>query len=186
MQPIHSGLSNNALYNGNAFRTVAICLDSGKIATEACQHDARGIDRVVYVNVYPGDEPTETCDKHIMVNYCAIGGGVATDYCSMFPEADVRSVALVKLTEAEVQEIRDAVGVGLNNAYLNDMAIYYDGEGGWFGFRNNVNNPSGGPYIECSLHGPDSWQDYQDSIIQEPDYGSDDDYYDHGGNGWDG
>ena len=171
MQPIHSGLSNNALFNGNAFRSVAICLDSGKLATEACRHDARGMERVVYVNVYPGDEPTETCDKHVMVNFCASGGGVATEYCTMFPDAEVYSAALVKLTQEEVQEIRDAAGVGLNDAYLDAGGVYYDGEGGWYGFYGNLNNPNGTPYLECTLHGADSWQDWQDSIDQEPDDG---------------
>ena len=57
MQPIHDGLPREGLYNGNAFHSVGVCLDSGKKATAACSADVRGLERVVYVNVYDGDEP---------------------------------------------------------------------------------------------------------------------------------
>ena len=169
MQPIHNGLPKEALYDGNAFQTVAVCLDSGKLATDACRRDARGIDRVVYVNVYPGDAPTETCDKHVMMNYCGTGGGVATDYCASYPDADVYSAGLVKLSEAEVQEIRDAASVGLNDAYLNAGGVYYTGGEGWHGFYNEYDNANGTPYIECPLHGSGAWEDPED--ITEPDTG---------------
>ena len=171
MQPIHSGLSNDALYDGSAFRSVSICLDSGKLATDACRRDARGIDRVVSVNVYPGDEPTETCDKHVMVNYCGTGGGVATDYCASYPYADVYSAGLVKLSEAEVQEIRDAASVGLNDAYLNAGGVYYTGGEGWRGFHNEYDNPNGTPYLECQLHGSGMWQE---EGIDDSDFGTGD------------
>ena len=152
MQPIHSGLSREALYDGNAFTTVAVCLDSGKLATEACRHDVRGFERVVYVNVYPEDVPTETCDKHVMVSFCDVGGGVATQYCKLYTDAHPYSASLVKLTEEEVQEIRDAARVGLNDIYLDSGGIYYDSEGAWYGFYNNMDNPNGMPYLECPLH----------------------------------
>ncbi len=161
MQPIHSGLSNDALYNGSAFRTVAVCLDSGKLATEACQHDARGIDRVVYVNVYPGDEPEGTCDKHIQVEYCVTGGGVATDYCAQFPDADIEVRSLVKLTAEEIAEIKSADNVGLNDVYTSNGYVYYDGDGSWQGFYGNLNNTAGTPYIQCPIHSEQAWLDYE-------------------------
>ena len=173
MQPIHSGLSNDALYDGSAFRSVAICLDSGKLATDACQRDARGLDRVVYVNVYPADAPTETCDKHVMMDYCGTGGGVATEYCASYPDADVYRAGLVKLSEAEVQEIRDAASVGLNDAYLNAGGVYYTGGEGWRGFYNEYDNDK--PYIECPLHGSGAWIDESldgsDTIFENTDDG---------------
>lgn len=168
MQPIHSGLPNRALFNGGAFRSVGICLDSGKLATDACRRDARGIERVVYVNVYPGDEPTETCDKHVLMNYCTVGGGVATDYCSMFPDGEVTSAGLVKLTPEEIQEIRDAASVGLNDAYLNAGGVYYDGDGGWRGFYNEYDT-NGNPYIECPLHSAGSWEDFEMNTPDDTD-----------------
>ena len=175
MQPIHSGLSNDALYDGSAFLSVSICLDSGKLATDACRRDARGIDRVVSVNVYPGDEPTETCDKHVLVNYCGTGGGVATDYCASYPDANVYSAGLVKLSEDEVQEIRDAASVGLNDAYLNAGGVYYTGGEGWRGFHNEYDNPNGTPYLECQLHGSGMWQE---EGIDDSDFGTGDEGFD--------
>ena len=173
MQPIHSGLSNDALYDGGAFRSVAICLDSGKLATDACQRDARGLERVVYVNVYPADAPTETCDKHVMMDYCGTGGGVATEYCASYPDANVYRAGMVKLSEAEIQEIRDAQSVGLNDAYLNAGGVYYTGGEGWRGFHNEYDNDK--PYIECPLHGSGAWIDESldgsDTIFENTDDG---------------
>lgn len=160
MQPIHQGLSNDGLYNGGAFRTVSVCLDSGLLATAACNADARGIGRVATVNVYPGDEPQGTCDKHVQVEYCVTGGGVATEYCSMFPDAEIQSRSLVKLTEEEVDEIRSAAGVGLNGSYLMDGYVYYLGDGGWYGFYGNANG-TGDPYLVCQVHNHSSWTDYE-------------------------
>ena len=179
MQPIHEGLPKEALYDGNAFTTVAVCLDSGKLATDACKSDVRQFDRVVYANVYPEDVPTETCDKHVMVDFCAIGGGVATEYCSQYPENGIYRASLVKLTPEEVQEIRSASRVGLLDQYLDSGGIYLDGGGVWRGFNNDRSNPNGTPYLECMVHqsppgnmdtgntqAPDS---YDDSGFYNPD-----------------
>ncbi len=159
MQPIHQGMSSEPLYNGNAFHSVAVCLDSGKLATNACQHDARGIQRVVYVNVYSGDEPTETCDKHVMVDYCTSGGGVANNYCSDY--GDVTSRALVRMTADEVQEIRDAAGVGLVGGYLDDGYVYYL-DGDWHGFSGNANYGEDASYLVCPLHSSSNWVEDDD------------------------
>ena len=83
MQPLHEGKPAVPLYSGASFQSVTVCLDSGKLATAACSADARGISRVATVNCYPEDAPTEYCDKHVQVDYCVTGGGVATDYCYM-------------------------------------------------------------------------------------------------------
>src|SRR5699024_3677031 len=126
------------LYDGSHFQSIAVCLDSGKLAGPACHADPRG-DRTVYANVYPGDGPTETCDKHIMVDYCITGGGVATEYCSSYPDAEVGSRALVRMTPEEIQEIRDAANCGLQDMYKMDGYVYYLGEEGWHGFSGNAN-----------------------------------------------
>lgn len=161
MQPIHEGLPNEALYNGNAFRTVAVCLDSGLLATDACRSDVRGVDRVVYVNVYPGDEPQGTCDKHVQMEYCVSGGGVATEYCSMFPDANVQARSLVKLNSAEVDEIRSAIGVGLNGVYASDGYVYYQ-DGTWRGFSGSYAN-NDQPYLVCPIHNQDSWLEHEEN-----------------------
>lgn len=170
MQPIHEGLPNEALYNGNAFRTVAVCLDSGLLATDACRSDVRGVDRVVYVNVYPGDEPQGTCDKHVQMEYCVSGGGVATEYCSMFPDADVQARSLVKLNSGEVDEIRSAIGVGLNGVYASDGYVYYQ-DGSWHGFSGNYGS-NDQPYLVCPIHNENSWLEHEEN--QPPEEGGED------------
>ena len=149
MQPIHKGLTKTTLFNENAFRTVAVCLDSGKQATNACYNDVRGINRVAYANVYPGDEPDGFCDKHVQVEYCYDGGGVANDYCSYFGNVGVTS--LVKLTDGEIASIRSARGLGLSSEYTVDNYVYRE-TGSWNGFRGNLHNPEGLPYIPCQVH----------------------------------
>ena len=176
MQPIHEDLPAEGLYNGNAFHSVAVCLDSGMNASPACRSDVRGAARVVYVNVYNGDEPKGTCDKHVQVEYCVTGGGVATEYCSMFPDAQVESRSLVKLTPEEVQEIKDAANVGLNDVYLQDNYVYYMGNDGWHGFYGNANDGVDAPYIVCPLHNENTWMEqggYEEET-QFPDEGTGD------------
>ena len=157
MMPIHKGLSNQALYDGGAFTSVSVCLDSGKLATAACRQDLRGINRVVNVNVYPEDVPVETCDKHVQMQYCVTGGGVATEYCSQFIGNQIGTTALVKLNAEEVEEIRKAASCGLADAHLMDGYVYYEGEGGWYGFRGNAMNPTGAPYVSCQIHNEHTW-----------------------------
>ena len=161
MQPIHSGLPREALYDTGNFRAIGVCLDSGKLATNACKLDCRGVDsRVSYVNVYAEDVPTETCDKHILVEYCVTGGGVVNEYCGRFPDVTIESRALVKLNQAEVQELRSAAGVGLTDTFLNDGYVYYE-DGAWHGFKGGANTTQELPYIFCPKHNQASWEQHQ-------------------------
>lgn len=160
MQPIHNGLPQVGLYNGNAFTNVSICLDSGKIATAACYSDARGIDRVVSVNCYPEDVPNGYCTKHITMDYCVTGGGVATEYCYMDPTAIIESRSLVMLNQSEVNDIISGLRVGLDATYGNDGYVYYTDNYGnpitWTGFSGFATNLVGTPYLTCQIHTRDS------------------------------
>lgn len=159
MQPIHNGLPQVGLYNGNSFRSVAICRDSGLLASPACYSDARGLDRVVNTNCYPEDVPNGYCTKHVSVDYCVAGGGVATDYCRMIPGNMVESRSLVRLNTTEVNDIRSALIYGLNPAYGTDGYIYsvdnYGMDQPWYGFNGTAVNMTGAPYIMCQLHSQD-------------------------------
>lgn len=185
MQPIHSGLSNEGLYNGSVFKTVGVCLDSGLLATAACQNDIRGIGRVQYANVYPGDEPQGTCNKHVPMNYCITGGGVATDWCYKFAEyeaVDIQNLSLVKMTPEEVEEIRKAMNVGLVDSYYNDSYVYLVDENGnplpWHGFHNDRNLDLSVPYLPCPLHTQASWLEFENGY--QPDNGYPDGGYEDG------
>ena len=175
MQPIHKGLANNGLYNGNAMRTVSVCLDSGLLATDACYSDARGLERVSSPLVYPQDAPEGYCNKHVTMAYCVTGGGVATEYCTSFPDAEIQVRALVKLTQSEVQEMKNAAATGLYEIYVGDGYVYYLDNNGveqtWHGFYGNRDNPDGTPYLACQLHTADSWIDLGPEFGDEEGWG---------------
>ena len=169
MQPIHQGLPNVGLFNGNAFQTVGVCRDSGLIATAACKADARGIDRVSYANCYPEDRPGATCNKHTSVEYCVTGGGVATEYCSKFAQhedVEIAAKSLVKLTEAEVREIKSARNYGLYDIYYQDGYVYYL-DGSWHGFNGNLQPDSDEPYLVCPVHTKEAWEKFEADMRAE-------------------
>ena len=172
MEPIHQGLSNNALYDGNAMRSVSVCLDSGLKATAACSNDARGINRVSTALVYPEDVPTGTCNKHISMEYCVTGGGVATEYCSKFADAQIEARSLVKMTEAEISEIKAARNSGLVDTYLLDGYVYLINESGegiaWHGFSGTANSGVELPYLVCPVHNQKAWEEYQQQNGTQP------------------
>ena len=172
MEPIHSGLSRQGLYDGGSFRTVTVCLDSGKLATDACRADARGIARTDTAPCSAADAPTATCDKHVMVEYCVTGGGVTTEYCALFPDTEIKARSLVRLTEKEVEEIRNAMSVGLSSEFYDDSYVFLVDSSGdplpWHGFRGNANSNSNAPYLECPLHTKEAWDAYQSTIETLP------------------
>ena len=170
MQPLHKGLSSNSLYDGSGFRSVTVCLDSGKLATSACSSDPRG-NRTESVYCYPEDIPSGSCDKHTSVEYCVTGGGVATEYCSRFPDVKITSRSLVRLTDDEVAEIKAAIGVGLGSIYYDDGYVFYLGGGDgapWHGFRNRYPDNEE-PYLVCPIHTKKAWEEYEASIATEPE-----------------
>ena len=179
MQPIHQGLPNEGLFNANAMRSVSVCLDSGLLATEECYNDARGINRVITTMCYAEDVPDGYCNKHISVNYCVTGGGVATEYCAGYPDAEVVTKSLVKLTLGEVNEIKTARYSGLVDVYLGDGYVYLIGEGGeglsWTGFNGNLD--SGLPYHVCSIHSEEYWKEGGFDDGWDDDFSDFDDYF---------
>jgi len=157
MQPIHKGLENVKLYNTSKMRTVSICLDSGKLATDACEQDVRG-DRVETVRVYPEDVPNGRCNKHVMVDFCTEGDGVANEFCAQVTGGDkiVQKKSLVKMTQKQINELLAAKKFGLDPMYLEDNYVYLvDGNGkdvNFKGFTGKINSGINAPYKICSKH----------------------------------
>ena len=178
LTPVHSGLSKVSLLDTSQMRTTTVCLDSGLLATAACKKDVRtvtdDISRVDSALVYREDAPTKSCDKHVVVTYCKDGCGVANEYCEMFAEVEeteLEEVALLKLTEKEVEELYKAKKYGLQSEYLQDEYIYLITESGkdanWKGFNGDKNKKVDEPYIVCTLHTKEAWEEYEKS--QEPE-----------------
>ena len=173
MGPMHTGKSNVALYNSSALTGISVCLDSGKLATDACKQDIRtttvGLNRVASAGIYSEDIPSAVCDKHVLVDYCVTGGGVATEYCKEFAkvnkEVKIEKKALVKLTAAMMDEIKKAGEVNLDSAYLRDEYVYFinnEGKDGEFhGFSGDLNKDIKVPYLICPAHTQETWNAYQ-------------------------
>ena len=155
MAPLHKGLETIKLYDDSKMTSVGICLDSGKLATDACKADPRG-DRVKSVLVYAEDIPTESCDKHVLLNYCSTGKGVANEYCAYASGVTLGKMGLVKMTQDEINSILAAKDYGLNSKYLMDNYVYLvtaDGKDGSFkGFGGNINAGVSSPYKICTVH----------------------------------
>ena len=190
LKPVHDGLPSKALYSSSNFRGYSVCLDTGKIATSACQNDIRGylhdLGRVASAYAYKEDAPSGSCNSHVLVEYCS-GGGVANSYCYKFEDVtnvSITSQALLKLTPSEVQVIRDALNAGLKSAFGDDRYVYYVSEGGsdldWHGSNGDANYGISAPYVVCPEHNRDAWEEYLAELEEESgsyeteDWGSED------------
>jgi hypothetical protein len=150
--------------------TVSICRDSGKLATDSCYHDIRtadGLSRVEKVLVYPEDRPKGYCDKHISLDYCVDGHGVANEYCQKFAEIGalkLEAKALLKLTQTQLDTLMKAKGKGLDSNYLRNDYIYLVDKNGkdsaFHGLTGSINKGQKLPYQVCTVHTRQSWEDY--------------------------
>lgn len=187
MGPIHKGLKNIALYSTKGMTTVSVCLDSGKLATDACRIDVRkeasNSNRVSTALVYTNQVPKEVCNEHVVVSYCS-GGGVATEYCTKFAEVDssvvVKDQSLAKLTPADIEEIKKVMNYGLRAHYYNNNYVYaVDAKGNdavFKGFKNDINQAIAAPYLICPVHTKEAWEKYHPqtpSVPETPDESTD-------------
>ena len=175
MAPLHEGKQNVSLYDTNGMGAITVCLDSGLLATDACKKDVRSADvaRTASARAYKEDRPTKYCDKHVEVEYCTTGNGVATEYCKLFASAgaaEIKEKALVKFTQQEVDNIKKARKSGLQEAYADENAVYLVDKKGndvsFHGFNGNANKNVNAPYIVCPVHTKQAWEAYQAS--QQP------------------
>ncbi|MBE6947064.1 MAG: hypothetical protein E7454_02270 [Ruminococcaceae bacterium] len=157
MEPLHKNLESKVMYNESNFVPVTVCLDCGKQATGACAMDVRtyehGLSRIKEVLVYPEDVPQESCDCHVVVDYCATCKAAANTGCT-----NVVKRSLVKMTQSDVEEIIKASECGLETAYRSDNYIYLVDKKGnpvaFHGFKNDKNYGLELPYVSCHIHKP--------------------------------
>ena len=176
MGPLHEGKSNISLYDRNNFWSAEMCLSSGKKATEACKADIR-LDAPIQPGdfivtstaaVYPEDFPQDSCDKHVLVDYCSCGG-VATEWCQKFagvdPTVTITQKGLVRLTQEEINEILKAENSGMYKDYLRNDYVYFinnDGTDGVFkGVKNDLQQEVEAPYLVCPVHTQKAWEEYE-------------------------
>ena len=162
MQPLHANVESKVLYNPENLVPVSVCVDCGKLATEACALDVRThefnhdhdehVSRVQEVMVYPEDAPTQSCDCHVLVDFCRDCKAVAKTGCK-----NVVKRSLVKMTQAKVDEIKKASECGLWDCCQSESYIYLVDKQGqpvaFHGFHNDKNAGLNLPYVVCTIHG---------------------------------
>ncbi len=168
MQPIHNGLPRLSVFDGNGMYTYNICLDSGLRATDACELDAREINRISTVKCYPEDAPEGYCDVHTTVSFCVTGGGVATEYCSQFEDVEIAQRSLVFMNQEQIDVIKKSLKLGLVDAYGLDYYVYFISKEGrdlsWHGFSGKANKNVDEPYVVCPVHTKEAWDEYQSTL----------------------
>jgi len=171
MLQIHEGKETIPLYDSSKMVEVQICIESGKLASDACKNDIRTseirLSRTVKILVYPEDAPTEECDCHVELDYCTVGNGVANEYCQHFASVGalrLEKKALVKMTQATVDALTKLEGKGLSYNYLRDNYIYLinpDGsDGTYFGLYGTINKGLDVPYKACKVHTKAAWEQF--------------------------
>lgn len=163
MEPLHKGKTTQPLYSEEGMVQVEVCLDCGKLATDACKLDARthdtGLSRIGTALVMEEDVPMEDCDCHIVVDFCSECNAVANDACKALAAEGALKLekrSLVRKTMQEVQEITDALRCGLWSQFNADNYIYMvDGAGqpaAYKGLNGNRNAGVNAPYLVCDKH----------------------------------
>ena len=146
--------------------------------------------RIAKVRVYEEDIPEDKCDKHIELDYCTEGKGVANQYCLLFAAANAENPggtpvttpvtpdaagpvvkkSLVKMLPTEIEELLKAKKYNLLPAYLMDDYVYLVNDKGepinFTGFEQNINLVEEAPYKVCTKHTQQAWEEYQEQLQQ--------------------
>ena len=80
MSGIHKGLDNASFKEPSGIVKVAVCKDSGMLASDLCKNDPRG-SRVYTEYFVKGTEPKKTCTCHVSAEICEDSKNVATGNC---------------------------------------------------------------------------------------------------------
>lgn len=179
LKPLHNGLKRESMVDTTGMITVTVCLDSGKLATDACKTDIRtkgDFTRTAQALVYKEDAPNKVCDKHVAVEICPETGHVANEYCKLFAaaqEKELEKKSLVKMTKDNIDKLVKAKNQGLNAEYLRDDYVYLvtsDGKDGKYtGISGKINKDITAPYMVCTEHTEESWKEYQTQNPVVPD-----------------
>lgn len=179
MEPVHAGLDSAAVYDTSGMSWATMCLDSGGGATAACKADIRtvkgGGKRTDTAQLYLEDYDFNSCWRHVAVEYCMDGDGVATEYCRHYAEegkTKLQEVSLVRMTQAELDSIITACKYGLDRSmfYRDDYIYLIDASGAdasFKGINGDINKDVTAPYKVCTVHTKESWEQYEEEKKKE-------------------
>ncbi len=120
------------------------CKYSGMLMSEACSHDPRK-DSAETGWFVKGTEPTEVCDKHIMVDYDYVTKAIACEWC---PPENITQVALLKVDRKYPIEVR------VYDAQYTYMELPFDVMPYSTKYRPYYYNLGGGEYYVGFTYGP--------------------------------
>jgi penicillin-binding protein 1A len=78
---------------------VTVCVDTGLLATEACEHEVRG-DRTMTLYMNPSEMPTTICTAHKYVTLCKDSYGLFGDDC---PESSKMIASVLDLSGLDIK-----------------------------------------------------------------------------------
>lgn len=181
MAPLHTGLTSHKMYSERDMKAVRICLDCGKLATDACSLDARLFNgnaettRVDTALVYPEDAPLEDCDCHVIVDFCESCNAVANAYCKKLAAVGKATIVKRSLTRITEGKLEDIINASKNNLYPMHCAENYiylvDRNGSpasYYGFDGQKNEGLELPYLVASGHTREDWEAF---VRDHPEYG---------------
>ncbi len=92
-EEIAEGRANMKTFDYSQLVEAEYCADSGMAPGHLCALDTRG-DRTRVGYFKKGTEPRESCDKHVLVEWDAVTGSIASDRC---PEENLGQIVLYKV-----------------------------------------------------------------------------------------
>jgi penicillin-binding protein 1A len=134
MSLVHENLENKSFDKVDTTVSRTVCLDCGKLSTEACTLDSRG-SRTKSFEFVSGDEPTSSCVCHVAVELCT-GSAVLDDngnatgqyhLAGEFCPEETRKTVYVVSPESNL--VRDWVTDYSEIADYTALKIYYDSLG---------------------------------------------------------
>lgn len=163
MEEVHEQLPNKKFAVPETGLTeVTVCRDSGLLHTGVCASDMRGI-RTTTVMVPSNLVPTQTCNLHVMKNYCTEGKCLATEDC---PASAVKQVAFLDIDREDYFNEDGSRITASDDAYLLSYREKQIGLRPTMLADGRESYPNG---IGCPVHSDVVWVELEEPEVEEPE-----------------
>jgi len=166
MEEVHENLPNKKFaVPATGLTEVTVCRDSGLLHTGVCASDMRG-SRAITVTVPANLIPTETCDVHVMKDYCTEGKCLATADC---PAEAVKQVAFMDVDRPDYYNENGYKITATDDAYT---LVYREKQ---IGLRPTIKADGTKSYpngVGCPAHSEVIWMEDEkppEAEIEEPE-----------------
>ena len=128
MTEIHDGKEYKSFDTPPDLIKASYCKDSGKLMTAACLADPRG-SRTEEGWFVDGTQPREFCDRHVMVDYDTVSGGVSLGHC---PEDRVTQIGLILVDRIFPMQIKVTDAQYVYKELPDNILPYAGSDGAFF------------------------------------------------------